>query len=68
MKELDLLMRTYLDESYPDAPTAERDAFAKLLDMADPDLYSLITGKASLSDSAVNSVVEQLRHTLTART
>ena len=37
MKELDLVLLRYLEQDYPAASAAERDAFARILDLQDPE-------------------------------
>ena len=64
MKELDLLLINYLENIYPSAEPSEQQAFEALLEMADPDLYTLITGKTQSDDVQVIRVVEILRRTL----
>jgi antitoxin CptB len=44
MKELDLLLRRYVDERWPSAPEAERAAFEQLLDLPDPELAAYLLG------------------------
>ena len=64
MKELDLLLINYLDNIYPSADASDQQAFESLLEMADPDLYTLVTGKTQSDDAQVMRVVEVLRRTL----
>ena len=64
MKELDLLLINYLENIYPSAEPSEREAFEQLLEMADPDLYTLITGKTHTEDPQMARVAEVLRRTL----
>ncbi|HET9863002.1 MAG TPA: succinate dehydrogenase assembly factor 2 [Steroidobacteraceae bacterium] len=45
MKELDVLLLRYLQERHPTAPSDERNAFAELLELPDPELVRyLIAG------------------------
>ena len=46
MRELDQVMRAYLDNHYEDAPQAEQALFEDLQEMQDPELFKLIVGKA----------------------
>ncbi len=64
MKELDLLLINYLDNIYPSADASDQQAFESLLEMADPDLYTLVTGKTQSDDVQVMRVIEVLRRTL----
>lgn len=63
MKELDLMMLTYLEQHYTQASDAHKAAFCALLDMQDPQLYALILERDSVADKDVNHVLEQLRNT-----
>ena len=64
MKELDLLLINYLDNIYPSADASDQQTFESLLEMADPDLYTLVTGKTQSDDVQVMRVIEVLRRTL----
>ena len=64
MKELDLLLINYLEHIYPSAEPSQQQAFEALLEMADPDLYTLITGKTQTEDPQIACIVEVLRRTL----
>ena len=64
MKELDLLLINYLENIYPSAEPSEQQAFESLLEMADPDLYTLVTGKTHTKDPQMARVAEVLRRTL----
>ena len=64
MKELDLLMLSYLDTHYASATAAHREAFERLLEMADPELHGLLTGRYETEDKDVTAVVETIRRTL----
>ena len=61
MKELDLVMTTYLDEHYENASPDQRLQFGKLLEMADPDLYRLLLGRDTAADAETRQLVEFLR-------
>lgn len=60
MKELDLLLRDYLDQLWPAAASAERDAFARLLELPDPELASYLLGHAA-ADITLEPVLAVLR-------
>ncbi len=61
MKELDLLLRAYLDQHWPVAASAERDAFARLLELPDPELASYLLGHATAADATLEQVLAILR-------
>jgi antitoxin CptB len=62
MKELDVLLERYLEHDYQGAPTAERDAFARLLDLQDPDLFGYLLGGARPADDALRHLLARIRH------
>ena len=64
MKELDLLLLNYLEHGYPLAPAAEQQAFESLLQMPDPELYSLVLGRSKSGDQDIARVISLLRDTL----
>lgn len=45
MRELDVLLGGWLDVHWTQADAAQRQAFAELLDVQDPDLWSWCTGR-----------------------
>ncbi len=45
MRELDVVLARYLERDYPAGTQAERRAFEALLELQDPDLYSLLIGR-----------------------
>jgi antitoxin CptB len=47
MRELDVLLHRYLDESWPRAEEGERAAFRELLELQDPDLAAYLLGNAT---------------------
>ncbi len=61
MKELDLVLSSYLDLCYETASPGERQSFRSLLDMQDPDLYALIIGRSKAQDQSMKQFIEQLR-------
>lgn len=62
-KELDLLLVRFLDHAWDSAPPETQQAFQRLLDMQDPDLYALLTGRSETDDPALTDVVERIRAT-----
>jgi antitoxin CptB len=60
MKELDLLLREYLDQHWPAAASGDRDAFARLLELPDPELASYLLGHA-VADNTLEPVLAVLR-------
>jgi len=60
-RELDLLLMRFLDERWSDEPEDVRAAFGRLLELQDPDLYALLTGRAAATDPGIALVVERIR-------
>lgn len=63
MKELDIVLLHHLEKHYPNAEERGKLAFEKILDMQDPELYSLILGNVPSDDKDISDVVEILRNT-----
>ena len=59
-KELDVLMQKFLNESYSTATPELQQAFERMLDMQDPELYDLLVGRKASSDQHINSVIEHI--------
>lgn len=62
-KELDLLLNRFLDHGWETASPETRRAFERLLELQDPDLYALLTGRSDTRDPALADVVERIRTT-----
>ncbi len=60
MRELDQLLRRYLDLRYPDAGDAEKAAFAELLNLSDPELVGYLLQKQVPESPQRARVVEQI--------
>ncbi len=63
MRELDEAMRAFLDNHYESAPKEEKELFLQLLDMQDPELFRLISGKDKDAryDPIINAIKAQLK-------
>ena len=61
MKELDVVLSSYLDLHYETATPGEQQNFRALLEMQDPDLYALIIGRSNAQDQAMKQFIEGLR-------
>lgn len=57
MRELDVLLERYLAEEWPQAGLAERGAFAQLLELPDPELHGLLTGRLVPAGDAQREVI-----------
>lgn len=63
MKELDVLLERFLAESYDGLAAGQQAAFARLMEMEDPDLMAALMGKQPAPDDECADVVELLRTT-----
>jgi antitoxin CptB len=62
MKELDVLLLRYLEREYPAASPADRAAFARILDLQDPELFGYLVGRDSSTDAGLRHVLARIRH------
>jgi succinate dehydrogenase flavin-adding protein (antitoxin of CptAB toxin-antitoxin module) len=60
MRELDILLMRYLDRDYPTAGPEQRAAFEALLDLQDPEILGLLTGRVGTQDAPLQDVVQRL--------
>lgn len=63
MRELDTLLLHYLEQHYLTADKPEQSAFEKILEMQDPELWLLVTGKSVSDDKGIQNIVNRLQHT-----
>ena len=63
MKELDIVLTHYLENSFAQASDTEREAFETILDMQDPELYFLLFCKVSSDDKEIANIVTLLQNT-----
>ena len=63
MRELDELLLRYVERRLPGAEQRERDAFACLLDLPDPDLFGYLAGGAprASADPMLEHVIARIR-------
>jgi antitoxin CptB len=61
MKELDLVLLRYLEQDYPQASPADRDAFAQILELQDPDLFGYLVGRDIPVEASLRHVVARIR-------
>jgi antitoxin CptB len=62
MKELDLVLVRYLEQEYPAASPADRAAFARILELQDPELFGYLVGRDSPTDAGLRHVLARIRH------
>ncbi len=60
MRELDLVMSTFLDSRYEHLSVEQQEAFAQLLEENDMDIMDWIMGKAVPEDETVYQITRQL--------
>lgn len=60
-RELDLLLQGYLKKVYPHAPDRHQNAFERMLDLSDPELYALLTSEGKNVDTDTADVIEAIR-------
>jgi len=60
MRELDMLLLNYVNDSYARVEPEEQQAFRQLLSMPDPDILALLTGRATTDDSYLARIIERL--------
>lgn len=63
MKELDVLLESYLQTRYPNASPAEQGAFRDLLEQQDPVLYAYVIGRERPASEEECRVIDALRRT-----
>ncbi|MDE2305547.1 MAG: succinate dehydrogenase assembly factor 2 [Gammaproteobacteria bacterium] len=60
MRELDELLRGYLERDFADAPDAERQAFRALLEAPDPEIQGLCLGRIRPRDEAEAALIARI--------
>ena len=61
MRELDVLLTCYLERDYPGASPQERDAFARILELQDPEIFGYLVGGETPLEAPLRDVVAQIR-------
>ena len=59
--ELDLVLNHFVDNRFEQLTPEQKQAFARLLDLPDNDLWDLVTGRASIDDETCAEIVGMLR-------
>ena len=60
MRELDVILDRFLEQSFDQLDGDARHAFAALLERQDTDLYAWLTGKACSDDPALQGMVDRI--------
>ncbi|MEM8982206.1 MAG: succinate dehydrogenase assembly factor 2 [Pseudomonadota bacterium] len=63
MRELDVLLSGWLRSEYPGANRDEKAAFERLLELQDPEIFGLLTGRLASADPSIEAIVCLLRRT-----
>jgi len=63
MRELDVLLESYLNRRYENTPPEEQSAFETLLELSDPQLYGYLLGKQLPPEKPLQKVVNQIINT-----
>jgi antitoxin CptB len=63
MRELDVLLSRYLELDYPGASVAERDAFERILELQDPEIFGYLLGGVLPAEALQRHVVARIRRT-----
>lgn len=61
MRELDVLLSRYLDNTYPHAADAQKRAFCELLTLSDPELAGYMLGRDDPADPELAALVRYIR-------
>lgn len=59
--ELDIVLGRFIENRYPQLDEQQRVSFDELLDMADNDLWNLVTGNKELTQAHQRVVLEWLK-------
>jgi antitoxin CptB len=60
MKELDVLLLDYLEQHHPVASADEQEAFAVLLELPDPQLWSYLSGRETPADPRLSTLIDRI--------
>ena len=60
MKELDALLNQFLERHYAKADIQQQQAFARLLELQDPEIYGMILGHIAPTDEDVADVIRRV--------
>ena len=61
MRELDVLLTRYLERDYLSASPCERDAFARILELQDPEIFGYLVGRETPPEASLRDVVARIR-------
>ncbi len=61
MREMDIVLQTFLNESYDSLSDIDQNTFSKLLDEADLDILDWIMGRTKPEDEALTHIIKLIR-------
>jgi succinate dehydrogenase flavin-adding protein (antitoxin of CptAB toxin-antitoxin module) len=56
-----VVLLDYLERHYPQANPVAQQAFARILELQDPDIHSLLLGRGTTNDMEISDVIAVLR-------
>lgn len=62
MRELDVVLREYLDNYYLDSTLQEQQTFKELLDLEDPILFSILMNYSNAENSEQKKIIQKLQN------
>jgi len=65
MLELDILLNDFLDKSYENLTTQQKNTLDQMLDYPDQLLFDLFLGHMQSSDNSVSELVQTIRQSIT---
>ena len=61
MRELDVLLTSYLDAHYEASSEADKASFRRLLELSDPELARYLLSGDAPDDQGLASIIERIR-------
>jgi antitoxin CptB len=61
MRELDELLTRYLEEEYSRAAACDREAFGRILELQDPEIFGYLLGRAIPEEASLRHVIARIR-------
>jgi antitoxin CptB len=61
MRELDELLARYLADEYREAPAPDREAFERILELQDPEIFGYLLGGIIPEEGSLRHVVDRIR-------
>ncbi len=61
IREMDIVLQTFLNQTYDTLSKADKDSFAQLLDEADLDILNWIMGKDEPENDGIKRIITLIR-------